>query len=144
MFLLGGAAVSWASKRQSSVTLSSCEAQYMAACFAAKEAIWIKKLLTELRNPWKGPIRIHPDSQSAASLIKTPIVHSRSKHIGIQYHYVTDLAESKEVSFTYCPTEVMVADRLTKRRLNFVAGRWACRNAKSRRDFAPGKGRLSK
>ena len=86
----------------------------MAACFAAKEAIWIKKLLTELKNPWKGPIRIHTDSQSAASLIKTPIVHSRSKHIGIQYHYVRDLAESKEVSFTYCPTEVMVADSLTK------------------------------
>ncbi len=44
VFLLGGAAVSWASKGQSSIALSSCEAEYMAACFAAKEAIWIKKL----------------------------------------------------------------------------------------------------
>ena len=57
---------------------------------------------------------IKTDSQSAANLIKNPLVHNRSKHIGIQYHYVRELAENNQVHFIYCPTELMIADSLTK------------------------------
>ena len=114
VFKLGEAVVSWASRRLTTVALSSCEAEYMAACTAAKEAVWISKLLQELKYPWRGAVPIKTDSQSAANLIKNPLVHNRSKHIGIQYHYVRELAENNQVHFIYCPTELMIADSLTK------------------------------
>ena len=61
LFKLGGAAVSWASRRQTSVALSSCEAEYMAACMASKEAVWERSFLEELGEPRTGPVEIKSD-----------------------------------------------------------------------------------
>jgi len=71
VFRLGGTAISWASKRQSSVALSSCEAEYMAACQASKEAVWLGNFLEELGIPREGALNIQTDSQSALQLMKT-------------------------------------------------------------------------
>ena len=114
VFKLGGAVVSWASKRQNSVSLSTCEAEYMAACSAAKEAVWMNEMMIQLGFPRSETVQIKTDSQSALNLIKNPVLHSKTKHIGIQYHFVRELADKGEITFTYCPTELMIADSLTK------------------------------
>ena len=114
VFLLGGAAVSWSSRRQTSNALSSCEAEYMAACEAAKEGIWLRETLSQLEQPRSGPVMVKCDSQSAMSLMKNPVLHIRTKHINIQYHYIRETIEKGEVYFVFCRTELMVADSLTK------------------------------
>ena len=106
--------MSWASKRQTAVALSSCEAEYMAACQAAKEAVWQRGLLEELEEPRQWPVEIRSDSQSGLNLMANPVFHSKTKHIGIQYHYVRELISKGDVTFSFCPTENMVADSLTK------------------------------
>ena len=114
LFKLGGAAVSWASRRQTSVALSSCEAEYMAACMASKEAVWQRSFLEELGEPRTGPVEIKSDSESALNLMKNPVFHSKTKHIGIQYHFTRELVGKGDVSFVFCRTAFMVADSLTK------------------------------
>jgi hypothetical protein len=114
VFLLGGAAISWSSQRQKSSALSSCEAEYMAACGAAKEAIWTKEMLHQLGHPKEEPVKILSDSESAMNLMKNPVLHQKTKHIGIQFHFVRELIEKGDVSFSYCKRDFMVADSLTK------------------------------
>ena len=117
VFLLYGGAVSWSSKRQQSIALSSCEAEYMAQTQASKEAIWLTRLLSELDVgfglPTK-PVTIKADNQGAIALIEDPRFHSRTKHIDIQWHFVRDQVETGAVRFEWIPTKDMVADGLTK------------------------------
>ena len=114
VFMLGGAAISWSSKRQQTVALSSCEAEYMAATLAVKEALWEQNFLEELKH-WTGkPMRIYSDSQSAMELMKHAKFHSRVKHIDIQLHFIREIIEAKRVEFFYVPTAAQVADALTK------------------------------
>ncbi len=117
VFLLYGGPVSWTSKRQQSIALSSCEAEYMAQTQAAKEAIWLTRLLSELDIgfglPTK-PILIKADNQGAIALTKDPRFHSRTKHIDIQWHFVRDQVETGAVQFEWVATNEMAADGLTK------------------------------
>jgi hypothetical protein len=120
VFFIAGGAVSWSSKRQQTVALSSCESEYMALTQATKEAIWFKRLLSDLEGITRHsygsdrPIRIHADNQGANSLTQNPTHHSRSKHIDIQYHFTREKVESGEVEIEYVSTDKMVADGLTK------------------------------
>ncbi len=91
------------------------EAEYMANTQATKEAIWITKLMMDLRCMEKKKVMvIRCDNQGAISLTKNPIHHARTKHIDVQHHFVQERVENGEVQFEYCPTEHMVADVLTK------------------------------
>ena len=114
VFTYCGAAISWSSKRQRTVALSSCEAEYMAACEAAKEATWLKQLLTEMGVSLSDPIPVYFDSKSAMALIQNPVHHERSKHIEIRHHFVREKVEDKTVEFHYVPTDLLIADMLTK------------------------------
>ncbi|KAH9657251.1 hypothetical protein KPL70_022991 [Citrus sinensis] len=87
VFALAGAAVSWVSKLQTVVALSTTEAEYMVATQAYKEAIWIQRLLEELGHK-QEKISVFCDSQSALHIAKNPAFHSRTKYIGVQYHFV--------------------------------------------------------
>lgn len=112
-FLIGGA-VSWSSKRQDVVALSTSEAEYIALSHAIKEAIWLRNYLHEV---WKLPLHPTPvlsDNQSAIALAKDDRYHSRTKHIDIRYHFICYHIEKGNVEVSYCPTEDMVADILTK------------------------------
>ena len=82
MFTLAGAAVSWVSKLQTVVALSTTEAKYMAITQACKEAIWIQRLLEELGHK-QQKIYVYCDSQSALHIARNPAFHSRTKHIGV-------------------------------------------------------------
>ena len=93
MFQISGAVISWRSKKQTCVALSTAEGEYMALASAAQEAILMRQLLTDLRNPPREPTRIFEDNQSAICLAKNPQFHGRAKHIGIKYHVVREQVE---------------------------------------------------
>jgi hypothetical protein len=114
IFLLGGTAVSWSSKRQKSVTLSTCEAEYMAAGSATKESIWIRDYLSELGVEQEGPVNLMSDSQSAIQLVRNPVLHQSTKHIRTNAHFIREVVHSGEINLKYVQTKSQVADFLTK------------------------------
>ena len=118
IFGLGGTllngAITWSSKRQSTVALSSTESEYMAVTQAVKEALWLQRLFGELTNTTPA-VHIRVDNQGAIALSKNPKFHARTKHIDIQHHFVREVLEAdRGIQLEYCPTEEMVADVLTK------------------------------
>jgi hypothetical protein len=115
VFTLNGGPISWASRRQPTVALSTTEAEYMAMCQAIREASWLRQLLIELGVCQKNePIEVHADNKSAIALGKNPEFHKRSKHIDVQYHYVREQVQNGQVVTPYLSTAHMVADGLTK------------------------------
>ena len=114
VFMLGGGAISWISKKQSVVALSTAEAEYIALSSATQEVIWLRRLLTDLHLPENGPTKIWEDNQGAIAISKNPVAHGRTKHIDIRHHFVREAVCNKVVDVKYCPTEVMVADIFTK------------------------------
>jgi hypothetical protein len=113
VFNLFGGEISWMSKRQAIVALSTIESEYMAATHASKESVWLQRLCsgTELV---QEAVRIECDSQSAIFLAKNPAYHSKTKHIDVQYHFVRDMIEEKKVSLMKVDTLKNFADSLTK------------------------------
>eukprot|EP00253_Pinus_taeda_P025131 PITA_25131 len=114
--LFGGAVswmISWMSKKQSVVALSTTEAEYMAATHACKEVVWLQILCSSM-GLVQGAIRIECDSQSAIFLAKNPSYHSKTKHIDVQYHCVRDMIEDKKVLLVKVDTLKNTADALTK------------------------------
>ena len=186
VFTLNGGQVSYASKKQAIVALSSTEGEYVALSLAVREAIWLRLLLTELglltlsdqfaeihihkhnkcaeaillapipdqvqplltdqiqpvstdeiqpfltdqiqplpTNQNLSSIEIKGDNQSSIALAKNPVLHTRTKHIDIQHHYIRDEVSSGRIRLVYTPTEEMLADGLTKplshvKFLNFI------------------------
>ncbi|GAA0149774.1 oxidase [Lithospermum erythrorhizon] len=87
-FHIGLAVFSWSSKKQQTVPLSTCEAEYMAVAACTCQAIWLKYILSELYYSNEEPVTIYVDNKSSISLAKNPVSHSRSKHINIKYHFL--------------------------------------------------------
>jgi hypothetical protein len=102
------------SKKQSTVALSTTEAEYQAISEGAKEALWLKNFLTELGCHPKAPIALWNDNTGAVALAHDPLHHARTKHIDIKYHFIRDLIERRIVALKYMSTEHMPADILTK------------------------------
>lgn len=113
VFTIGSGAVSWSSKKQSVVALSTLEAEYMAMTQAAKEAIWMQSLLRELGAQLDN-VLIYGDNQGAIALSRPSVLHNRSKNIDIQYHFIRSALAEGTISIDYLPTAVMLADILTK------------------------------
>lgn len=115
VFKLSNGAISWSSKRQLTVALSSTEAEYLALSAILQEAIWLKNLGQELDSDFETtPIKIRCDNQSALALAKTDGFRARSKHIDVRHHYICDKLEDNTIDLEYIPTKEMVADSLTK------------------------------
>ena len=83
--------ISWFSKKQSCVALSTAEAEYVAACSASCEAVWIRKLLSDSFDLQLDATCIHCDNQSGVNMSENPVFHDKSKHIEIKYHYIRDM-----------------------------------------------------
>jgi hypothetical protein len=117
-FVLSGAAVTWASRKQQTVSTSTTEAEYVGLCNAAKEAVWIRNFLRDVgRSEYASgthATRILGDNQGALRLVANPEFHARSKHIDVQHHYVRELLENNTISVDYIRTSEMAADCLTK------------------------------
>ena len=114
VFMLHGGPVAWSSQRQSCVALSITEAEFIAACEATKEGVWLQRLVSEVVPDWKPPFKLMCDNQSAIRLIKNPEFHQRSKHIAVRYHFIRDLYEQGELGIEHLSTDLQLADQLTK------------------------------
>ena len=115
VFQLSGAAVSWRSKKQSCVALSTAEAEYVALSSATQEAIWMKQLVSSiLQERSEKPIVVYEDNKSAICMTKHQQFHGRSKHIDIRHHFVREKVAANEVEVRYCKSVDMIADIFTK------------------------------
>ena len=97
MFSMGGDTISWESKLQSVVALSTTEAKYITVARACKEAIWLKRLLGDFKVK-QDVMRVNCDSQSTLHLTTNPMFYSRTKHIDIRYHFMRDMMDDGLVS----------------------------------------------
>lgn len=110
----GTGAVSWRSKLQPIVALSTTEAEYVAAVEAGKEMIWMRNLLGELEYKFTSPSILSMDNQSAISVAKNPEHHGRMKHLDLRWYWLRDVVEDGLISPQFIPTAEMPADLLTK------------------------------
>lgn len=106
-------AVSWQSKLQKCVALSTTEAEFIAATEACKELFWMKRFLEELGLKQERYV-LYCDSQSAIHLSKNPSFHSRSKHIDVRYHWIRDVLDNKFLELEKIHTDQNGADMMTK------------------------------
>lgn len=116
VFCLNGGAVSWKSSKQETVADSTTEAEYIAASNAAKEAVWIKKFISDLGivPSIVDPIELLCDNNGAIAQAKEPRSHQKSKHIQRRYHLIREIIERGDVKICKVPTLDNVADPLTK------------------------------
>jgi len=114
VFTLGGGAISWSSKKQPTVALSSTEAKYIASAHATKEATWLRLLLSELGQDMSSPTVLHVDNQSAIAIAQNLEFHECMKHIDVCYHYIRQVIDDGTLYLEYAPTQEQVVDVLTK------------------------------
>ena len=114
MFQMCGAAISWRSKKQTCVALSTAEAEYVALASAGQEALWIRGLLSDMRSTPTGPTVMFEDNQSTISMVNNPQYHGRTKHVDIKFHFIQELSKTETVQIKYCCSDDMIADMLTK------------------------------
>lgn len=116
VLLLAGGPVSWSSKKQTSVALSSTEAEYISMCHATKEVLWFQNLLSEIcPNLVDTTQKILVDNQGAIFISKNHATSERSKHIDLKYFFLRDLVKKKTILFEHVPSENNIADVMTKR-----------------------------
>ena len=113
VFTFAGGAISWMSKLQNIVALSTIEEEYISASHACKEAIWLKGLLGEFGSVQKN-VKVFCDSQSALYLAKNPTYHSKTKHIPVKYHFVRQVVDEGGVVLEKVQTQKNYADMFTK------------------------------
>ncbi|KAK1650515.1 hypothetical protein QYE76_068320 [Lolium multiflorum] len=116
VFILNGAAVSWASSKQCTVAKSSTESEYIAASEASSEAVWMKRFIVELGVVPSAldPLVIYCDNMGAIANAHEPRSHKRLKHIKLRYHSIHEYIEDGEVKICKVHTDLNVADPLTK------------------------------
>ncbi|XP_057529767.1 secreted RxLR effector protein 161-like [Amaranthus tricolor] len=90
VFNLGFGVVSWCNKRQTTVLLSSTEAEYRASAMATQECVWLTQLLKDLHQPVDYGVMLSCDNQSAIRLAENPVFHARTKHVEVHYHFVRE------------------------------------------------------
>lgn len=114
VFTLGSGVISWSSKKQGSVALSSTEAEYVAASSAACQAVWLRRMLAELQQRQDGATDIFCDNQSTICMSRNPVYPNRTKHIDTRCHFIRELVANGEIILVYCNTNEQLADIMTK------------------------------
>ena len=114
VFIVSGGAITWRSKKQTTIALSSTEAEYVALSEAGREACWLRTLYEEIGYIQKSPILIKGDNDGSIAMARNPQFYKRSKHIGIRWHWVRDLVQEKIICIESCRDPDQTADVLTK------------------------------
>jgi len=114
VFLLSEGAVSWSSKKQPVVTLSTTEAEFVAATSCACQGVWMRRVLEKLRNSQGKCTTVLCDNSSTIKLSKNPVMHGHSKHIDVRFHFLRDLTRDGVVELKHCGTQEQIADIMTK------------------------------
>jgi Reverse transcriptase (RNA-dependent DNA polymerase) len=111
---VNGDPISWASKKQRTVALSTCEAELYAESAAIQEVLWLRGLLKELGLQSQVGSIVHGDNQSTIAVTKNGIKGERTKHVDVKYHFVTETVERGDVRLKWIPTADQQADIFTK------------------------------
>ena len=106
--------VSWLRKKQSSISLSTTEAEYIVAATCCTQILWMVQSLADLNVKYYEPIPIHCDNTSAISVSKNPVLHSKTKHIALKYHFLHEQVATKAVLLHYIPSTEQIPDIFTK------------------------------
>lgn len=114
VLLLGGAPISWKTKKQSVVSQSSAEAEYRAMASTVSEVLWMRWLLNILQVPTIGPTSLYCDNLAARHIANNPVFHERTKHVEMDCYFVRERVESQEIVPLYIDTKQQIADLLTK------------------------------
>nr|GEX32695.1 putative copia-type protein [Tanacetum cinerariifolium] len=112
--LVGGNLVTWRSKKQKVVALSSAEAEFRGIAKGVAEALWIRKLLSEVGYPRKEVTRIMCDNKAAIQISKNPVQHDRTKHVEIDRHFIKEKLEAGIIKLPFVKSQDQLADILTK------------------------------
>jgi hypothetical protein len=113
-FYLGECLVSWLSKKKSSVYLSTVEAEYIATTTCFTQVLWMKQTLTGIQVEYDDPIPINCDNTRTISISKNPMMHSKTKHIPIKYHFLREQVAKKNIGVEYVVTKEQVENIFTK------------------------------
>ena len=111
--ILGNKLVCWSAKKQQSVAMSSAEAEYVAAAGCCASILWMKSQLSDYDIHYKM-VPIFCDNTSAIAISNNPVLHSRTKHIDIRYHFIRDHILKGDIELHFIPTEYQLADIFTK------------------------------
>jgi hypothetical protein len=111
---LNGDPVSWASKKQRTVALSTCEAELYAEAAAIQEVLWLRGLMKELGLNVRSGSVVYGDNQSALAVSANGVKSERTKHVDVKYHFITETVESGQVKLKWVPTQQQEADIFTK------------------------------
>ncbi|XP_034223823.1 MDIS1-interacting receptor like kinase 2-like [Prunus dulcis] len=111
---IGSNLVSWQSKKQGSVSRSSTEAEYRALANTAADIAWVRQVLADLHEYLPEPPLLFCDNLSALALSSNPVQHSRIKHLDIDFHFIRERVQSRDIMVQYIPTEEKIADVFTK------------------------------
>jgi chemotaxis protein histidine kinase CheA len=117
---LNGCTISWATKKQQTVAISSTEAEYMAISAGAQELLWMQQFINELTQTTRRALDmsstaiLYCDNQSALAISRNDVHHHRTKHIDIKHHFIRDHVKAKRIDVVWIPTQAQIADVLTK------------------------------
>jgi transposase InsO family protein len=113
-FTLGSSVFSWSSKKQETVAQSTAEAEFIAATAAVNQAMWLRKILSDLHLDHKEATKIFVDNQAAIAISHNPVFHGKTKHFNIKLFFLREVQKDGVITLVYCKTEEQNADILTK------------------------------
>ena len=114
IFVVAGGPVSWESKRQETVALSTVKAEYMAFTRATTQALWLTKFFSEIGLPIKTPVIINAGNEGLISNSLNYKNYQRTKHINVKHYFVKERTSQGDVTFQYIPSAQNLADLFTK------------------------------
>jgi len=112
--MIGDSAISWSSKKQPIVTLSTTEAKYVAVASCSFQGVWLRRILNHLSEDQREAIVIHCDNNSSIKLSKNLVMHRRCKHIDVQFHFLRDLTKDGVMELKHCNSQDQLANIMTK------------------------------
>lgn len=117
--------VSWKTRKQPTVALSTCEAEYMALASTIQECLYLRQLLEGIDSYQYTKTIVHEDNQGTIAFAKNPVKRQRRKHVDVKYHFIRSTVDEGKVVVMYCPTEDMIADIMTKPATKFKLQKFA-------------------
>ena len=114
VFMIGESAIAWSSKKQHIVTLSTTEAEYVAATSCSCQGIWLRRILHHPNEEQKKATIIKCDNSSSIKLTKNPVMHGRCKHIDVRFHFLRDLTRDGIMEVKHYHSQDQLADIMTK------------------------------
>ena len=113
-FSLGTSVVTWASKKQQAIALSSTEAECRGVVKGACKAVWLRRMLANVQIKQRESTPLLCDNQGVIKLAKNPVFHERTKHLDLHCHFIIQLVDDGSIELQYCPTKDQTADIFTK------------------------------